>query len=106
MTGQGSGGNVLAALCSFFYPGFGSVASGTFAHCPFPIFFGGHPVVYLDGLGDSPVVGFERGPMETRRLRGTQVKIDAAEIRYVELPLIAPWRTAYGEDATIHSVMV
>jgi O-succinylbenzoate synthase len=34
------------------------------------------------------------------------VKIDAAEIRYVELPLISPWRTAYGEDATIHSVMV
>ena len=63
-------------------------------------------MVYLDGLGDSPVVGFERGPMETRRLRGTQVKIDAAEIRYVELPLISPWRTAYGEDATIHSVMV
>ena len=34
------------------------------------------------------------------------MKIDAAEIRYVELPLISPWRTAYGEDATIHSVMV
>jgi IMP dehydrogenase len=34
------------------------------------------------------------------------VKIDSAEIRYVELPLISPWRTAYGEDATIHSVMV
>ena len=38
--------------------------------------------------------------------RSLQVKIDAAEIRYVELPLISPWRTAYGEDATIHSVMV
>jgi len=34
------------------------------------------------------------------------VKIESAEIRYVELPLISPWRTAYGEDATIHSVMV
>ncbi len=34
------------------------------------------------------------------------MKIDSAEIRYVELPLISPWRTAYGEDATIHSVMV
>ena len=34
------------------------------------------------------------------------VKIDSAEIRYVELPLISPWRTAYGEDASIHSVMV
>lgn len=34
------------------------------------------------------------------------MKIDSAEIHYVELPLISPWRTAYGEDATIHSVMV
>ena len=34
------------------------------------------------------------------------MKIDAAESRYVELPLISPWRTAYGEDATIHSVMI
>ncbi len=34
------------------------------------------------------------------------MKIDLSEIRYVELPLISPWRTAYGEDATIHSVMV
>ena len=34
------------------------------------------------------------------------MKIERAEIRYVELPLISPWRTAYGEDATIHSVIV
>ncbi len=34
------------------------------------------------------------------------MKIESAEIRYVELPLISPWRTAYGEDASIHSVMV
>ena len=34
------------------------------------------------------------------------MKIDSAEVRYVELPLISPWRTAYGEDATIHSVIV
>ena len=34
------------------------------------------------------------------------MRIESAEIRYVELPLISPWRTAYGEDATIHSVMV
>lgn len=34
------------------------------------------------------------------------MKVDFAEIRYVELPLISPWRTAYGEDASIHSVMV
>ena len=34
------------------------------------------------------------------------LKIEKAEVRYVELPLISPWRTAYGEDATIHSVIV
>ncbi len=34
------------------------------------------------------------------------MKIESAEIRYVELQLISPWRTAYGEDAAIHSVMV
>lgn len=34
------------------------------------------------------------------------MKIESAEIRYVVLPLISPWRTAYGEDAAIHSVMV
>jgi O-succinylbenzoate synthase len=34
------------------------------------------------------------------------MKIESAEIRYVVLPLISPWRTAYGEDDAIHSVMV
>ena len=34
------------------------------------------------------------------------LKIESAEVRYVELPLISPWRTAYGEDPTIHSIMV
>jgi len=28
MTGQGSGGNVLAALCSFFIPGLGQLCQG------------------------------------------------------------------------------
>ena len=30
MPGQGSGGNVLAALCSFFFPGFGQLLQGRF----------------------------------------------------------------------------
>ena len=34
------------------------------------------------------------------------MKIETAEVRYAELPLISPWRTAYGEDSTIHSVIV
>jgi len=32
--------------------------------------------------------------------------IDAIEVYYVVLPLIYPWRTAYGEDEAIHSVLV
>ncbi len=31
MTGQGSGGNVLAALCSFFIPGLGQLLQGRLA---------------------------------------------------------------------------
>ena len=34
------------------------------------------------------------------------MRIESAEIRYVILPLISPFRTAYGEDEAIHSVMV
>lgn len=34
------------------------------------------------------------------------MKIDAIEAHYVTLPLIYPWRTAYGEDPDIHSILV
>ncbi len=34
------------------------------------------------------------------------MKIDRMEIHHVRLPLIKPWRTAYGEDADIESVLV
>lgn len=30
MSGQGSGGNVLAAICSFFIPGLGQLVQGRF----------------------------------------------------------------------------
>lgn len=33
------------------------------------------------------------------------MKIDAIELYHVAMPLIYPWRTAYGEDAEIHSVL-
>ena len=33
------------------------------------------------------------------------MKIDRIELFHVGMPLISPWRTAYGEDATIHSVL-
>ena len=33
------------------------------------------------------------------------MNIDRIELFHVAMPLIYPWRTAYGEDATIHSVL-
>lgn len=33
------------------------------------------------------------------------MKIDRIELFHVAMPLIYPWRTAYGEDASIHSVL-
>jgi len=32
--------------------------------------------------------------------------IDSIELFHVAMPLVSPWRTAYGEDATIESVLV
>ena len=34
------------------------------------------------------------------------MRIDELDVHYVVMPLIYPWRTAYGEDADIHSVLV
>lgn len=34
------------------------------------------------------------------------MRIKSIEVFYVVLPLIYPWRTAYGEDADIHTVLV
>ena len=34
------------------------------------------------------------------------MRIDRLDVYYVKMPLIYPWRTAYGEDADIHSVLV
>lgn len=34
------------------------------------------------------------------------MQIDAIELFHVAMPLISPWRTAYGEDAVIESVLV
>lgn len=33
------------------------------------------------------------------------MKIDSIELYHVAMPLIYPWRTAYGEDAAIHSLL-
>ena len=34
------------------------------------------------------------------------MRIDQLDVYYVTMPLIYPWRTAYGEDSDIHSVLV
>ena len=34
------------------------------------------------------------------------MRIDRIDVYYVALPLIYPWRTAYGEDPAVHSVLV
>ncbi len=34
------------------------------------------------------------------------MRIDTLDVYYVAMPLIYPWRTAYGEDYDIHSVLV
>ena len=34
------------------------------------------------------------------------MRIDRIELFHVAMPLIYPWRTAYGEDAAIESVLV
>lgn len=34
------------------------------------------------------------------------MRIDAVDVFHVAMPLISPWRTAYGEDYTIESVLV
>ena len=34
------------------------------------------------------------------------MRIDAVDLFHVAMPLISPWRTAYGEDAVIESVLV
>ena len=34
------------------------------------------------------------------------MRIDRLDIYYVRMPLIYPWRTVYGEDADIDSVLI
>lgn len=34
------------------------------------------------------------------------MRIDSLDVYYVTMPLIYPWRTAYGEDKDIHSVLI
>ena len=33
------------------------------------------------------------------------MRIDRIELFHVAMPLLYPWKTAYGEDAEIHSIL-
>jgi len=48
-----------------------------------------------------PAAGYPSSCREVDR-----VKIDSIEAYYVAMPLKYPWRTAYGEDYDIHSILV
>jgi len=34
------------------------------------------------------------------------MRINSLDVYHVKMPLIYPWRTSYGEDYDIHSVLV
>jgi O-succinylbenzoate synthase len=44
--------------------------------------------------------------LDLHNRRKALMVIDRIDTYYVHLPLVSPWRTAYGEDAEVHSVLV
>ena len=55
------------SFVQFFHTGFGPVDPRTFASRPHSIFSSGSPVVYPNGLDNSPVVGSGCSPVEALR---------------------------------------
>lgn len=45
------------------------------------------------------------GESDVSNLRVPFMRIDCIELYHVAMPLIYPWRTAYGEDVAVHSVL-
>ncbi len=39
-------------------------------------------------------------------LKAEKMHIDSLDVYQVAMPLIYPWRTAYGEDYDVHTVLV
>jgi hypothetical protein len=66
--GQGSTGNVIAAVCSFFIPGLGQLVQGRLLKAGH-VCAGGGAVGDLDGLDHSPVVDHRRGALQAGQLR-------------------------------------
>jgi hypothetical protein len=56
MPGQGSGGNVLAALCSFFIPGFGATVAGALVTSGYSVCLGCCIMVCAAWLDHSSMV--------------------------------------------------
>jgi len=54
--GQGSGGNVLAALCSFFIPGFGATVARAFVASGYSVYLGYRTMVCAAWLDHSFMV--------------------------------------------------
>jgi len=63
-TGQGSGGNVLAAICSLFIPGLGQVGAGAFIEGAADVCAGWRTLDFLDGLDHPHLVDHRRGPVQ------------------------------------------
>ena len=59
-TGQGSAGNVIAAICSLFIPGLGQLVQGRILWALFWLVLGGlgYAVTYVLSLGFLPFGGF------------------------------------------------
>jgi hypothetical protein len=56
MAQQGSAGNVIAALCSFFYPRTWTTGSGTLTNGDHSVCYGCVALDHLAGLDNSPLV--------------------------------------------------
>ena len=58
MAGQGSGGNVIAALCSFFYSGIGAAPAGAASFSTFYVCNGSSIMVGTFGMDHPPMVDY------------------------------------------------
>ena len=70
MAGQGSSGNVIAALASFFIPGLGQLIQGRPLKGAIMFVLAGCPVADLDGVDHPPLVDPGCGVVQARGERG------------------------------------
>lgn len=54
----------------------------------------------------GPALGSSLQPFVEQNARALTMIIDGVEVVHVAMPLIYPWRTAYGADPVIESVLV